>query len=366
MLSMIKFKVFILVSVSALVSCKSMQTPLVAFDDLDYYASCPNTESLKVEKLMPSVSYGLIDLRIIDTLCLFMTNDSDKGFIKIGDLSDFSIKRHAVRRGNGPNELLWYLYFNEISFSHEDDTLFAYLRNNKRQISRWNISETLSSGKVEFDTLSRSYLGTMSSIYINDSLTFVTQLNNNETAIERLLYSNDKVKSIPHLSKLNAPGVTNSDGYSFNALSMIYSYNKYHEKIVEVGASQNIINIYSLNGDFKKSICIGELCEYDVNNAKSWPVAYEHLDLNDDFIAALYVDDTRYRYESKEKTLPSIRILSWEGIPLLELKIDKPATNFEFDFKNQKLYTLNSEDESFIRYDISQLFQHYPDVFKSR
>ena len=213
--------------------------------------------------------------------------------------------------------------------------------------------------------MSESFSGTLSSIYIDESLVFVTRLNSSETGVERFLYKNGNLEAPSHLEKLSDKKVMVNDGTSFNVLSMIYSYNPYHGKVVEAGTVQNIINIYSLDGVFKKSVRIGKPSEFDIKDRMTWPMSYEHMDLYDEFIAALFVDDTSYNHSLKAEVLPVIRILDWEGTPLLELKLDKHATNFEFDFKNMKLYTLNSNDESFYEYDVSSLYLKYPQIFKN-
>lgn len=353
-----------ILSVYVLISCKSEHTPIASFEEVSYYDSFPQTESLKAEDFKHSIPLSTIDFRIIDTLCIFATNDTDNGFYKLCNLSDFSIKNHVVKKGNGPNELLWYQYFNEMAFRHEADSLVAYLRNNKRQLSRWNVSRTLMFGDVEFVPFTAPFKGSLSSIYINDSLTFVTRLNADDTGIERLIYNGSDVEIPSHLSQLSASEVMRNDGTSFNTLSMITSYDVSHDKVVEVGTSQNIINIYTLDGTFRKSVCVGGLCEYDVDDAMSWPMAYEHMDLCQDFIAALYYDDTTYNHSVNGEVLPSIRILTWEGLPVLELLLDRHATNFEFDFRNKKLYTLNAADESFNQYDISFLYGNCKDLFR--
>lgn len=358
-------RIFILLTtLLVLMSCNSEPAPVASFDQITYFDSFRNVESLTEENFIHSVPPASIDFRIIDTLCIFSTNDSENGYFKICRLSDFSIIDEVLKRGNGPNELLWYQYFNEITLKHEEDSLIACLRNNKRQMSRWNITETLMSGDADLIPFTGSFKGTMTLICINDSLTFATRLRDNDTRIEREVYNRNSVERPAHLSELSEPKVMKSDGRSFNALSMIYSYDNEHGKIVEAGSSQNIINIYSIDGTFRRSICIGSLKDYDVNDIKSWPMAYEHLDLYHDFIAALYYEDTTYNHSMKGSILPSVRIFSWEGMPVLELQLDRHATNFEFDFTNRKLYTLNSEDETFCQYDISELFHRYSNIFK--
>lgn len=358
-------RIFILLtSLLVLMSCKSEPAPVAAFDKITYFETFQNVESLNEENFIHSVPPASIDFRVIDTLCIFSTDDSKNGYFKICALSDFSIIAEVVKKGNGPDELLWYQYFNEIAFRHQEDTLVAYLRNNKRQMSRWNITETLMCGYADLIPFTEPFKGTMNLIYLNDSLTFATRLRDNDTRIEREIYSRDKVEHPMHLAELSDSKVKRSDGRSFNALSMIYAYDNKHGKIVEAGASQNIINIYSIDGSFNQSVCIGLLSDYDVNDIKSWPMAYEHLDLCHNFIAALYYEDTNYNHSMNGSVLPSIRIFSWEGIPVLELHLNRHATNFEFDFTNRKLYTLNSEDETFCQYDISELFHRYSNIFK--
>ena len=121
----------IIVSVLVLASCRSESVPVVSFDEIIKYETISHTESLKSEDVSHEIPFASIDFRIIDTLCIFSANDPDNGFFKICGLSGFSTTLDVVKRGNGPNELLWYQYFNEIAFRHESDSLIAYMRNNK-------------------------------------------------------------------------------------------------------------------------------------------------------------------------------------------------------------------------------------------
>ncbi|MGM9735828.1 MAG: hypothetical protein ACI3ZL_05395 [Candidatus Cryptobacteroides sp.] len=344
------------------VSCKSVTAPIVAFQDYTVVAESPISIQLEAARKVKDVPMAVIDCKIIDSLCLFSLKDPEQGYFVICK-PDFKPVRYAVKKGNAPNELITYQYFNDLSFRHESDSLIAYIKNTKKQICRWNITATLNTGDCVFERISPAIKSAFSVRYLYDSLAFVIRPHNNRRGIDRLLFNNGRYTVPDHFKELSRHEVDKDDGKSFNVLSMITAYNLGHDLIVEAGTVENIINIYSLDGTFKKSVQWGTSREFDVLDSSSWPMAYEHLDAYDQFIAALYLDDTERGHYKDGCILPSIRILDWSGNPLIELKLQYPATNFEFDFAKKRILTLNAEDESCYLYDVAILYEKYPEIF---
>ena len=78
------------------------------------------------------------------------------------------------------------------------------------------------------------------------------------------------------------------EGEDFNILSAITKLGDYHGRFVEIPIGLNYINLYSLNGNFAKTLCISENF-FDVSSIQKeskWDRIYTFSDLRvfDDFL----------------------------------------------------------------------------------
>ncbi len=126
--------------------------------------------------------------------------------------------------------------------------------------------------------------------------------------------------------------------------------------MVEIPIGLNYINIYSLDGSFGRTICIGkELFNIgkiqDLNRVKR-VYTFSDIRLFDDFFGVVHVDEERINYFGERKKTPRILFFDWDGNPLAELVSDHHITSFDIDFTRGELYTLDLYSDEFYKYDI--------------
>lgn len=335
----------------SIIACSNCYDDIVAFPDNFVFDSVEQID-LSDPQIVSGLPIGLMDVKIIDSLCLFATMNNQDGFYKISKLPGFKPVGQFIHAGNGPSELKRSLHFSLMTFRVESDSLQVYLPDNKRNLIRWNVSKTLADGKVQFlPVATKDDPNCFKMIKINDSTIFCHGLDQNGVGMCRYLLNNGKPCVPPHFSVLNAHHVTRQDNYTFNILNSIISYNEKLQRIVEVGRVQNVINIYDLKGEFYKTIQIGPaLTGIIEKNPDTWPDAYVHLKVYDTFFAALYLGAVE---SLSTEVFPKIRFIDWDGKPLLEVPLEMPATAFDVDFNSGTLYTLDADSESVFAYDVS-------------
>lgn len=339
-------------------ACKESYDEVVSFPEKTEYVSIEKLD-LGAPNELKDLPIGLTDIKILDSLLILATNDGQAGFYKIYRLPEFDIIGEYVHSGNGPGELKRMSYFSKMHFRCENDSLLIYLPDSRRNLIKWNLTATLENGKVDFNHVaSRDNPDCFGMIAIDDSTLFCHGLGKDGVSLRRYLIRCGELDVPSHFQTLNSFCVTRSDRYSFNILNSIIAYNESLRRIVEVGSTQNIINIYNLAPGFQKSIQIGSALGGIVEKyPESWPVAYSHLKHYDSFFAALYCGAVSNDSGKNANVMPRIRFIDWDGNPLFEVVLPVPASSFDIDFTSELLYTLDAASETVYVYDFSDILE---------
>ena len=239
------------------------------------------------------------------------------------------------------------------------DQLLAYLYDfQKGRLLQFNISESVNSGESHVSEVNGAlppYLFVC--VMIDTSTFFIKELGNKDTQQIRYLYKNGDKTPLPILDKLNEAYI--SEGEDFNILSAITKLSDRHNKIVEMPIGLNYINLYSLNGTFAKTLCIGEKL-FDVSSIQKeseWDRIYTFSDLRvfEHFFGVVFINEGMQTYQTNRTKLPSILLFDWNGEPLAELKLENHITSFDIDFFNKKLYTFDVHSDELFKYDIDDI-----------
>lgn len=144
-----------------------------------------------------------------------------------------------------------------------------------------------------------------------------------------------------------------------NILSTITKFNPDRNIVIEMPVILNYINMYSLDGTFTRTLCIGDKVDdiEDIQDKKLWERIYTFNDIATfpDFWGVVYINEDAKTYQTGRKKLPCIYLFDWEGKPLAELKLKHFITTFDIDLRNRTLYTFDLEDEVLHKYDINEI-----------
>jgi hypothetical protein len=197
----------------------------------------------------------------------------------------------------------------------------------------------------------------MFNFVVIDSATFLCrEIDGTQTRQTRFLLHNGQRTTVPLLEKLNQACIRNRA--DFNILSTAIKRNWHNNRVVEAPISLNCINIYSPDGSFGKTVCIGNkpdnIGRIQDSNRK---YTFAHLHLFSEFWGVVYINENFNTYLTERKKHPSILLFDWNGEPLAKLKLNGFITSFDIDFINGYLYTLDLYTDVFCKYDIRDILK---------
>lgn len=331
----------------------------LAFDNVEYIDEFPIRYTLS-DAVVPDIdAIGVFDLQICDTLMIFSSTNGKKGFLSFVSLNDYKTIGNYIKQGNGPTEMLMAPYINRAAIENQKDDLYLIFRDFiKGTMLKMNVSGTLRNGTADVSKIGDSISSHIFSLlYVNDTLSINTELNKDATRQERYFVVNGK-KIVPRPCEiLNRANIER--GEDVNILSSIVKCNAEKKVVVDMPVLLNNINIYTLDGSFAKTLCVGKrLDNIDAVQSKSRLSrlnTYTDLRLYDDFFGAMYLGANDYEYEMDKKKCPSIQFFDYDGRPLALIKLSNPATTFDIDFKSGCIYTLDSRFEKFYLYKANDI-----------
>lgn len=132
-----------------------------------------------------------------------------------------------------------------------------------------------------------------------------------------------------------------------------------NERIVEMPIGLNYINIYSLNGDFARTVCVGDELDdiSEIEDRKEWNRMYTYADLRlfKDFWGVVSINEDKMTFQTGRKKYPSILLFDWDGKPLAELKLTRFVNSFDIDMVNKTLYVFDVYNDKMFAYDLSEV-----------
>lgn len=132
-----------------------------------------------------------------------------------------------------------------------------------------------------------------------------------------------------------------------------YKYNHSAEKKIRPGGKNEgtiVFLLYSCVG--KQLDNINEIQRIDLPDRKR---TYMDVSVFPDFFSALYLNDTRENIDKGASVNPVIQFFNWDGIPLAEVKLDRPVTTYAIDEINGDLYTLSYNTDEIYQYDFREV-----------
>jgi hypothetical protein len=342
--------------------CSPAPSPSVdymIFDDVEYVNTFPKIFKLQNNQTVDIDIIGIKGFAIYDSLMILSTGNK-KGFLSFISLPDYNHYGDFLTIGQGPLEFLFPVFASKIKLLKEDNHLFAYIYDmQKGDILKMDIDKSVQTQKAQiFKKTSISPFLT-NFIMIDSSKYFCKELYNNQTQQRRYMLDNDVKITPDFMQKLNLSTLKSNE--NLNILSTNTKFNSDEHIIVEAPVNLNYLNIYSLDGSFGKTICIGnKLDNIDkIQDIVEWKRIETFGDLRvfNDFFGVLVIDEDKKTYQTKREKLPFILLFNWNGEPLAKLQLSNFITSFDIDFINAQLYTLDVFSDDFCRYDISNILK---------
>lgn len=332
----------------------------MAFEKVSYVKSFPKELQLKGEPVGEIEVPGVSRFLIHDSLLVVQTMDA-KGVWTVLSLEGYRKLGSFLRIGNGPNEVEapFGPSLNESEWEDRSGETYVRFRTRRRLgcIIEVSLSEALRTGNPEFRVVNDSIPHTMfSAVMLGGAKYLGREVDMDRMRQDRFLMDQAGKKTVPpHLEKLNEVGEIPPGMDNINILSAGLRYNPEHDRVVEAPVFLNTLNIYSPDGSFTRSVCCGEravrigtVAEMPSKDRRRYFATQRQYGRS---FGVLWHDAPLYGTHAD--VAASIMFFDWDGKPLCRLDLDRYADSFDIDFRTGTLYSFNSEDETFCRYDIS-------------
>lgn len=286
---------------------------------------------------------------LTDSLILIETNKKD-GMLEIVSRKNLETIYTGLTSGNGEFEFPQGINLNLYTTlrSTDDSLLLDIFERIKGNLFTLNITESLQNKHTciskRFHTGAPAYTSFWGKT-VGDSLLIVKELTDMEKRQTRNVYKNGQMSSHSSLEELSR--VVLPPGEDFNLLSTLFASQPGGSRCVEVPIGLNYINIYSMNDEWRKTICEEEkmvsLSEvlrtsradrrYLYAAVKSYPWGF----------AVLKHDITEKEYQQNNDYTMSVVIYNWNGNCLGEIQSDFKFTAFDIDPQQESVYVLDEE-----------------------
>jgi hypothetical protein len=355
----------VLIIVPLSFSCREKhadQAVYMTFDDVAYIKDFPNEFLLQDPQPAEIDEIGIRNFAIYDSIMVVGTS-KEMGIWSFYSLPSSENLGSFMKNGGGPLEFTnTPSTNNQADFITEGEELVAYLYDfGTGNVKKLNITKSLLSKELYLREHNISLPPFLSNFLLVDSTNFfVKEIDNKDTQQLRYLYSKEGKTSSPVLETLNSAKLRM--GSDFNILSTNTKLNRTLKRIIEAPTELNYLNLYSLDGSFAKTICIGEKLD-DISEIQSrkpqWDRKYSFVNCRafEDFFGVIHQNETFKDYQTTKRRLPSILLFDWDGKPLAKLKMENRFQYFDIDFINNHLYTFDPDSDEFLRFEIHDILE---------
>lgn len=334
----------------------------MVLDDIEYVDAFPKTYVLS-DRIDPKIDIiGINDFCVVDSMMVFSTRGGDFLWTFIS-LPGYAPLGSLLTKGDGPFE---FVQIPRVSFKtrfyRENGQLFAGIYDfQKGKLLKMDVDSSLKSGTLQISLLKDSLPPFLFSFMMIDSVRcFCKEVNNEQTQqIRYVLEGNNKRTVTSVMQRLNQVQI--SENEDINLISTITKMNDANAMIVEMPIGLNYINMYSADGSFGKTICIGDELDdiKDIEDRSKGDRIYSYADLRlfKDLWGVILINEDEKTYQTGRKKLPSILLFDWDGKPLAELRLSHYITSFDLDFSAGELYTFDVHTDEFFKYDIKDILK---------
>lgn len=302
---------------------------------------------------------GAWDFAIQDSMMIFSTR-SNKGLWKFLSLPELDDLGDYLEVGKGPLEFSSSPSVSDkVKFTKIDGVLYSYIYDFQYgKLSKLNITESLKAKETVISVIDESLPKFLFDFMMLDSSKyFYREIANMETQLLRYLDHHGDTSVNSNMAKLNEAAVLAGD--NFGIMATMTRYSDRHDKIVEMNFGLNYINLYAVDGNFGKTICLESklddirMIENQEDNERIF--RFSAVRVYDDFFGLVYVNEKEETYFTSRKNFPEILLFDWDGNPLAKLKLQSQISTFDIDFSKRELYTFDAQTDEFAKYDIGDI-----------
>lgn len=337
-----------IMSLFALSSCKNKASKLVSMQDLSLVKSFPQEIVPKELACEDFGVMGITSLKILDSL--FIVGHSNHWTIIT--LNENKKIGSCLSTGQGPNEFHRIPPCSAAAFISHNDSIIALIADkSKSRIMQFNISKFIKQGLSDVRVA-------ISSEKINNNLWDVIPCNYESALLsvphggldgfDRELLIRDSLHDIEVTNPMDKIKV-DKGMEDINLLSRVTRYNDHADRFVEAMLYLNQINIFSRDGKWGKTICVGnkldDLSEIENESQFERKNGYNTVTAWDFGFGALFNNQTEMGRQTGVVHPSELQIFSWEGSPIARIHIPFSVRAFDIDFNRNQLYVVSEEDE---------------------
>ena len=347
----------IFVSLLFIVGCfSSHDKQKLQCNEIEYIKGFPKEVSLKETVSLPLDLTGCTEVYGLDSLLICRIPEGEYLW-KVYSLHNLQCMGNLFGKGHGHNEFV-ESFIPDMSIC-TDSALFCEFWSYSNGVwYRCNLTESLRLKEIVWDNKKQFQNNDLinTNIYLNDSTFFMVRYNDYLGYI-RSLCVNGSVQDISHIGNLNDLSVEED----INTLSAVRCVNRERMMVAEGMLRLNQINLYSLNSDSSKTLCIGDHLMDVVETDKCPKIKrhkyYGYILSYEDYFVALYQNISYKKYFEGDGN-SQLQFFTWEGKPLLCINLPYFITSF-FISKGRYLYIFSNggEEEVMYKYDCGEILQ---------
>ena len=341
-------------------SCTNTTTYL-SVGTTEFITDLPVIDDLKLIDTVDCDVYGMKSIKIVDSLLFISTNNS----WTVLSVNDNKPVAEFFSKGQGPGEFNYIPRVGECYFFKKSDSLCVYAPDhNNGRILELNVTKALAHKPFDITPVIVSPEINNScwvTIPLGENRAFISRANNSFTGFSRLIVSSDSAfqLSVTHA----ADDITVNDNADINILSKVTRFCPASGKIVEFMIYLNQINIFSINENWGKTICVGEKLD-NVNaiereprfmktntytSGSVWPQGFGGV-----YSGYSEIDVQKYLSEKN-----NIQFFDWEGNGICEVELPFEILAFDLDFDRGILYVIKKDDDTLLCYNASKVAELY-------
>lgn len=345
-----------IVCMAGLLAVSCDQSRYFAFEDVEYVTGFPASYRLASPEILPVDAIGIQGVNVFDDFILLSCADSS-GCLSAFDKDGNPVSKPFLRVGRGPGEVLFRPYMSWLSFSEDRGDTDCGLYDFKGNYLICDIAETLSEGSLCYERLADSLPTSAGARYfmVTDSTLICRKANDYGDGYERCLVGADGKERVNEaMSYLNS--VRSADK---NILATMFVVNREKGIVAELGSRLNVIHLYSLSGDFHRTVAFGsgleEIEKAEAMEQDDMNKAYHEAKAFRGFFVGLYLGTTIRELDEGSYAPPELHFFSWDGEPLASISLPVRALFFDIDLEDGQLYVVSSDTEEILRYDVSHI-----------
>lgn len=343
-----------------LFSCSGGNGKSVAINDISIIDGFPSEVSLE-EIDFNCDEIGLNSIKVVDSL-LVVGHDAHWSILNSRDGKKYD---DCLGVGQGPGEFNVLPRSASSLFISEGDSLVAYIPDkNKGRIMRFNLSGFLGGMKEPISVVLESDIlnnNCWEAIPCGPSSFLVSVANDSFTGFRRRIL-HDGVE-VDHVMFSTMDTVCVNGEEDINLLAKVTRYNPSSDRFVEGMLYLNQLNIYSADGKWGKTVCVGKeldnLADVESTMKAMRKNAYISMSAFDEGFGAIYSGFSDTDIYTGKGTGSEIQFFDWDGNPVCWTRLPYPVLAFDVDIPGGRIYAIDEKEDRLRVYDAKKISRLY-------